>query len=114
VSAAATTSRLSLGTARWLFIDDFIWDKAGPLIGRTCRCVCGKGGDAKARDPGAAKMLSEVVKQPKRDALAAIGGHDADIRYIAEAIGVGCLCYVVILFNPAGGEANKDVLDLGN
>src|SRR5215471_11997414 len=85
-----------------LFTDDFIWDKAAPLIGRTRRCVCGKGGGPKARDPGAAEMLFEVVKQLKRDALAAIGGHDADIRYIAEAIGVGCLCYVVILHDPAG------------
>jgi hypothetical protein len=91
VSAAATTSRLLLGTARRLFIDDFIWDKAGPLIGRMLRCVCGKGGDAEARDPSAAKMLPEVVEVSKRDALAAIGGHDADIRYIAEAVGVGCL-----------------------
>ena len=71
-------------------------------------------GDAKARDPGEAKMLFEVVEPSKRDALAAIGGRDADIRYIAEAIGVGCLCYVVVLLDPAGSEANKHALSLGN
>jgi hypothetical protein len=59
-------------------------------------------------------MLFEAVEQSKRDAPTAIGGHDADIGYIAEAIGVGCLCYVVILLDPAGSEANKDVLGLGN
>jgi hypothetical protein len=107
----ASSRRVAAGR---LFIDDFVWDKAAPLIGRTRRCVCGKGGDPKARDPGAAEMLFEVFEQSKRDALAAIGGHDADIRYIAEAIGVGCLCYVVILLDPAGSEANKDALRLGN
>jgi hypothetical protein len=42
------------------------------------------------------------------------GGHDADIRYIAEAIGVGRLCYVIILLDPTGSEAHKDGLGLGN
>jgi hypothetical protein len=46
--------------------------------------------------------------------LAAIGAHDADIRYIAGAIGVGCLCYVVVLLDPTGSEAHKDVLGPGN
>jgi len=55
-----TTSRLLRTAARQLFRDDFIWDKAAPLTGRTRRRICGKGDDAKACDPARRRCRSTL------------------------------------------------------
>jgi len=57
--------------------------------------------------PDAVEMLRKRLEQPAGEAAAAIGGHGANVRDIAEAVGIGGPGDVVLLLDPTGGEADE-------